>query len=275
MLASVLLRVAPQRLPQLLEFYGGLGMRSMPGHSPVELRIPGESQSCSLKFLPDEQVKVGYSHKGNDLYWKIGLAIDDVDAASKCLGCSPGSQFLDIGFLTHLADPAGFCIELLQTTFEASSAQRARRLADRAASAAATSRLGQFVIGQITTRITEPTQSLDFYQKVLGMKLLSIQPVKRYNFTLYFLAYTEETPPNADLEAVENREWLWQRPYTTLELQHRWGSEPGSLRPAPPEEEGLVSIQVLWPKEQLSRLPLNPKGRLRDPDGLEIEVLAV
>lgn len=88
------------------------------------------------------------------------------------------------------------------------------------------------MIGQITTRITEPTQSLDFYQKVLGMKLLSIQPVKRYNFTLYFLAYTEETPPNADLEAVENREWLWQRPYTTLELQHRWGSEPGSLRPA-------------------------------------------
>ena len=50
---------------------------------------------------------MGYSHKGNDLYWKIGLAIDDVDAASKCLGCSPGSQFLDIGFLTHLADPAG------------------------------------------------------------------------------------------------------------------------------------------------------------------------
>ena len=88
------------------------------------------------------------------------------------------------------------------------------------------------MIGQITTRITEPTQSLDFYQKVLGMKLLSIQPVKRYNYTLYFLAYTEETPPNADLEAAENREWLWQRPYTTLELQHRWGSEPGSLRPA-------------------------------------------
>ena len=63
------------------------------------------------------------------------------------------------------------------------------------------------------------------------MKLLSIQPVKRYNFTLYFLAFTEEDPPILeDLEAVENREWLWQRPYSTLELQHRWGTEPGSLR---------------------------------------------
>ena len=53
------------------------------------------------------QVKVGYRHKGTDIYWKIGLAIDDVQSASERLGCGPGSQFLDIGFLTHLADPAG------------------------------------------------------------------------------------------------------------------------------------------------------------------------
>ena len=86
-----------------------------------------------------------------------------------------------------------------------------------------------FVIGQITTRITDPKRSLEFYQKVLRMKLMSIQPVTPYRFTLYFLAYTEEDPPNSDLEAVENREWLWQRPYTTLELQHRWDSAPSSL----------------------------------------------
>eukprot|EP00122_Pirum_gemmata_P011149 Pgem_evm1s10322 len=51
------------------------------------------------------------------------------------------------------------------------------------------------------------------------MKLLSIQPVRQYGFVLYFLAYTNESPPKTDLEAVENREWLWQRPYTVLELQ--------------------------------------------------------
>ena len=56
-------------------------------------------------FFP--QVKAGYRHKGTDIYWKIGLAIDDVQSASERLGCGPGSQFLDIGFLTHLADPAG------------------------------------------------------------------------------------------------------------------------------------------------------------------------
>ncbi len=52
------------------------------------------------------------------------------------------------------------------------------------------------------------------------MSLLSVQPVSEYGFTLYFLAHTDEQPPNPDLEAVENRPWLWQRPYTMLELQH-------------------------------------------------------
>ena len=52
------------------------------------------------------------------------------------------------------------------------------------------------------------------------MKLLSIQKVEAYGFTLYFLAFTDETPPNEDLNSIEIREWLWQRPYTTIELQH-------------------------------------------------------
>ena len=52
------------------------------------------------------------------------------------------------------------------------------------------------------------------------MKLLSIQQVEAYGFTLYFLAFTDETPPNEDLNSIEIREWLWQRPYTTLELQY-------------------------------------------------------
>ena len=32
--------------------------------------------------------------------------------------------------------------------------------------------------------------------------------------------WSEETLPNPDLEAVENRPWLWSRPYTFIELQH-------------------------------------------------------
>ena len=57
------------------------------------------------------------------------------------------------------------------------------------------------------------------------MKLLSIQKVEAYGFTLYFLAFTDETPPNEDLNSIEIREWLWQRPYTTIELQHIPGAK--------------------------------------------------
>ena len=53
------------------------------------------------------------------------------------------------------------------------------------------------------------------------MKLLSIQQVEAYGFTLYFLAFTDETPPNEDLNSIEIREWLWQRPYTTIEHQQQ------------------------------------------------------
>ena len=53
----------------------------------------------------------------------------------------------------------------------------------------------------------------------LGMKLLSVQPVVGRDFTLYFLGFTDDVPPGVGLQDVANREWLWKRPYTTLELQ--------------------------------------------------------
>jgi catechol 2,3-dioxygenase-like lactoylglutathione lyase family enzyme len=86
--------------------------------------------------------------------------------------------------------------------------------------------LGQTcLIGQITLRCSNIEKSLEFYQEILGMKLLSIQQVEAYGFTLYFLAFTDETPPNEDLNSIEIREWLWQRPYTTIELQHIPGAK--------------------------------------------------
>ncbi|CAE7866172.1 GLY I, partial [Symbiodinium necroappetens] len=195
------------------------------------------------------------------------------------LGVPPGSQFRDIGFLTHMADPAGFCIELLQTTFESSAAERAERLTRPVANKAT---IGQDfvsftgrVIGQITTRITDPKRSLDFYQRVMGMKLLSVQAQLEAveQLSLYFVAYTEDSPPIADLEAVENREWLYQRDYTTLELQHRWDYRPGSLRLPADDEEGMAGIVVRLPPEQLRRLAEGKDGDvLHDPDGLRIQL---
>jgi len=158
-----------------------------------------------------------YSYARSDAYWKIGITVPDVDAARDWLAqrgvaCSEPKQFRDIGYMCHLQDPAGFQIELLQHTFEGQP-KTARGDSSLALG-------GGAQIGQITLRVTDIDAALAAYQAEQNMRLLSIQPVSDFGFDLYFLAHTEETPPHADLEAVENRPWLWQRPYTTLELQH-------------------------------------------------------
>merc|ERR1712150_117792 len=61
-----------------------------------------------------------------------------------------------------------------------------------------------------------------------GMKLLCWYNVKT-SFQLYFLAFTDESPPSAEPTALENREWTYSRPYTTLELCYKAGAGPYSV----------------------------------------------
>lgn len=164
----------------------------------------------------------------NPGYWKVGFALQDVDAAIKHFReiakstVGDGHQFVDIGYLTSLNDPAKCCIELLQQTFEENFVKQA---CERGTLMQPLENLPS--LGQITLRCKNASVSCKFYSEVLGMKLLSIQqPAKKYPFTLYFFAYTEDIPPNcSDLCAIENREWLWKQPYTQIELQHRHGTE--------------------------------------------------
>lgn len=163
-----------------------------------------------------------YLPSAKDGYWKIGVTLSDVDLARRRLhsngvSVSRPHQFLDIGYLCHLADPDGYCIELLQHDFAQNHRPSPPQHEYKLGSAP--------TLGQITLRIKDPAASLRFYGELLGMRLLSRQVVAPHRFTLYFLACTDEKPPHADLDAVENREWLWQRPYTMLELQHVWGTE--------------------------------------------------
>lgn len=157
--------------------------------------------------------------ENNAHYWKIGITLADVDNARAQLlaagvEVSAAKQFLEVGYLCHLNDPDGYCVELLQHDF----AQNHKAVAVDPAY-----RLGAApTLGQITLRIGDPESSLGFYQDLLGMRLLGRQVIAPHQFTLYFLACTDDTPPNPDIDAVENREWLWQRPYTTLELLHVW-----------------------------------------------------
>lgn len=190
-----------------------LGMQARRLADGILLHFNGEDAGIELR-----QASAGgsYRHRREDRYWKIGITLPNVDIAVEQLGkagipVSEPNQFGEIGYMAHLADPEGFSIELLQHRFE-----KNRRSDD----GDPTKPLGGGArIGQITFRTADLEGALAVYRDRLGMRLLSIQPVPDYGFSLYFLACTDETPPNPDLEAVANREWLWQRPYTTLEFQ--------------------------------------------------------
>jgi len=234
-----------------------------------------KNRSCNLTFLQSEG-GVPYTADRSSVYWKISLLLQDVDQARQSIlekktEVSEASQFQDIGFLCHLSDPQGFSIELLQETFEKNFLKPQPRLELA---------LGQpALIGLITLRSSNIEKSLSFYQTVLGMKLLSIQPVVQYGFELYFLAFTDDIPPNKDdLKSVENREWLWQRPYTTLELQYREGAQ---LAPVSKEGQGVRGVQFSVDSETFQRLEnsginIAEKEEKRvvvsDPDGMVVFV---
>lgn len=219
---------------QSLEFYcHRLGMNII-GHTEGEGDRPsryllsfGANDLTALELLyGNEEPRSLYQHDEGDLYWKTGITLPDVDNACERLRhhgveVTDPHQFRDIGYLCHLADPDGYVIELLQHKFEENHTPGA---ADPALALGAPPTLGQ-----ITIRVTHIERSLGFYRDFLGMELLSRQEVAPSEFTLYFLAYTDEAPPRTDLDAVENREWLWQRPYTTIELQHVWGRDRGDF----------------------------------------------
>jgi len=159
------------------------------------------------------------AHSREERYWKIGICLPDLDIAceqlrQKGVEVSAPHQFRDIGYMAHLHDPEGFSIELLQHEFLGNRPEGEGE--------ASLPLGGGAHVGQITLRTGDIAAERAAFA---DMKLLSVQDVSEFGFDLHFLAYTEETPPNPDLQAVANREWLWRRPYTTLEFQHIAGAE--------------------------------------------------
>ena len=167
---------------------------------------------AALKFLP---AKEPYRPQTNDLYWKIALAVPDIKLACQQLtdrGISVGTprQFRDVGYLAHFQDPEGFPIELIAHAFEGQG-QSEPVDPDRLG--------GGAHLNLLTLRAAEiaPIREACTAWKMMP---LSVQPVESHGFTLYFFAFTSEQPPSKHLTAIENRTWVYQRPYTVLEVQH-------------------------------------------------------
>ena len=174
-------------------------------------------EEASLLF---QKCETAYTPAPNDVYWKIALAVPDIELACRQLigrGIPVGTprQFSDIAYHAHFTDPEGFAIELIDHWFKGNRpAQTSEQTLNLDLFG------GGACLNLLTLRSSSAIEAVIKPCLNSGMKMLSIMPVEPYGFTLYFLAQTTDTPPTADPYAVENREWLFQRKYTVLEIQH-------------------------------------------------------
>ena len=195
-----------------------LGMRTFSTNQNTQ--VFGYSDNHSrIQF--EQKTVLPYQSQPNDFYWKIGITLRNLDVAvaflrSKGIQVSDPQQFRDIGYMSKIADPNGFIIELLQQGFEGSE----KEVGDGHAFGS------QATLAHITLRITDLAASKRVFEQELGMRLMSAQPVDEFDFCLYFYAWSDEPLPDPDLYSIDNREWLWRRPYTLIELQHL--QKPGS-----------------------------------------------
>ncbi|ERN10490.1 hypothetical protein AMTR_s00161p00056860 [Amborella trichopoda] len=79
-----------------------------------------------------------------------------------------------------------------------------------------------YFMQQTMFRIKDPKVSLDFYSRVLGMKLLKRLDFPDMKFSLYFLGY--EDTNTAPTDPTQRTVWTFGQK-ATIELTHNWGTE--------------------------------------------------
>lgn len=225
---------------KLAAFYGDvLGMSRCDRDGEVAVGYGGEGAALILRRAP---VDAPYKHAPNHRYWKISITVPNLDVGhaqlvERGMVVTAPRQFREIAYLSHLADPEGHVIELIQHTFDGKP---------RTSAGDDTQPLGGGArLGLVTLRTNDMEAEKARVVGGLGMRYLSRQAISDLGFDLYFFAFTDDEPPVADINAVANREWLWQRPYTVLEFQHRTGG--GVAGAAEPSQPGAAAVIVERP----------------------------
>ena len=80
-----------------------------------------------------------------------------------------------------------------------------------------------FVLNHSMLRVKDPAVSLDFYTRVLGMRVLRKLDFPEMKFSLYFLARIDEQDEVPEEEGQRTAWTFSQR--GILELTHNWGTE--------------------------------------------------
>jgi lactoylglutathione lyase len=90
-------------------------------------------------------------------------------------------------------------------------------------SASAPRQTSGFVLNHSMLRVKDPTISLDFYTRVMGMKVLRKLDFPEMQFSLYFL-HDGMPAGNAPEDAGARTAWTFSQ-RGILELTHNWGTE--------------------------------------------------
>lgn len=214
---------------RMLRFYTEvLGMRLTTTHTvgnKIVYKLSFGSSDYYLELLKDEKQDLPtYSHQPQDNYWKYSLFVADIQHTFKQLlkqGCAIGEPFQldDIGYLAHTTDPENHTIEFIQKTFKHHPPSRSTPKTN-------TPLLEQPALGLLTIRTVDPIKTIRFYEQIFDLKLLVRMYVKRGDgFSLYFLGHNDLIPPNPNIDAIENREWMYQQQHLFIEIQHYWGNQ--------------------------------------------------
>ena len=147
-----------------------------------------------------------------------------------------------------------------------------------------------FVLNHCMLRVKDPAISLDFYTRIMGMRVLRKLDFPEMKFSLYFLhlATAGDAPPD---DAGERTAWTFAQ-RGILELTHNWGTEadPGfNYHDGNAQPQGFGHIcfsvpdldaAVRWfDEQQLTYVKRPEQGKMKDvafikdPDGYWIEIV--
>ena len=83
----------------------------------------------------------------------------------------------------------------------------------------------KFIFNQTMLRIKDPKKSLDFYTRIMGMKLYRKIDFPEMEFTLYFLGMLGDVD-DKNVPEDDNQRTTWTfKQRSMLELTHNWGTE--------------------------------------------------
>jgi lactoylglutathione lyase len=147
-----------------------------------------------------------------------------------------------------------------------------------------------FVLNHCMLRVKDPQRALDFYTRVMGMRLLRKLDFPEMSFSLYFL-HRPESGVKPPMDVGERTAWTFSQ-HGILELTHNWGTESQADFEyhdgnAQPQGFGHICFSVpdldaavkWFDDNQVPYLKRPEQGKMKDvafikdPDGYWIEIV--